>query len=107
MDESRLNKLLEFYNAESADSFIIFAIAKEYEKVENYDKALKFYLELKQKDPDYIGLYYHLGKLYEELEERTLALTAYDDGLALAKRLKDFHALSELNNAKMNYEMEL
>ncbi len=106
MNESRLNKLLEFYNSEGSDSFIIFAVAKEYENFERFDKALEFYLELKQKDPDYIGLYYHLAKLYEELEKRELALTTYDEGLALAKKLRDFHALSELNNAKMNYEME-
>jgi len=106
MTDSRLSKLLNFYNSESADSFIIFAIAKEYEKFEKPDKALKFYLELKEKDSKYIGLYYHLAKLYEKLEQRDLALSTYDEGLELAKELRDFHALSELNNAKMNYEME-
>ena len=39
MNESRLNKLLEFYNSEGSDSFIIFAVAKEYENFERFDKA--------------------------------------------------------------------
>ena len=105
MDQSRLNRLLEYYQSESSDAFIIFAIAKEYENSERFDKALDFYLELKKKDPEYIGLYYHLAKLYEILDKTDLAMETYEAGLNLAKKLKDFHALSELNNAKMNLEI--
>ncbi|MBT8234412.1 MAG: tetratricopeptide repeat protein [Saprospiraceae bacterium] len=107
MNESRLEKLLSFYNANESDSFIIFAIAKEYENIERFDKALKYYLELKEKDNDYVGLYYHLGKLYEIIREERLALSTYQEGLDIAKSQKDFHALSELNNAKMNLELQL
>lgn len=58
-------------------------------------------------DPDYVGTYYHLGKLYEEIEEGEKALEIYQKGIEIAKKIKDQHALSELMGAKMNLEMEL
>ena len=69
--------------------------------------ALEYYLKLVAIDPDYVGTYYHLGKLYEEEEDLEKALVAYADGIVIAKKIKDQHALSELMNAKMNLEMEM
>ena len=107
MDNLRLNQLIEYLENDPKDSFLTFAVAKEYETANQLDKALKYYLQLKANDPEYIGLYYHLAKLYEMIQEERLALQIYEDGLELAKKLKDFHALSELNNAKMNLELSL
>ena len=107
MSESRLNKLLSYYEKDGQDAFIIFALAKEYEQLSQNDKALEHYLELKKKHSDYIGLYYHLAKLFEKLGDTTLAMDTYNEGVELAKSQKDFHALSELNNARMNLEMEM
>jgi len=107
MTNNRLDTLLTYLNDSPTDSFILFAIAKEYEKLDHLDRALKYYLQLKTADEDYVGLYYHLGKLYEEIDEDILALSTYADGIALAKKLKDLHALSELNNAKVNLELQL
>ena len=107
MSNSRLEQLLELLESNSSDSFILFGIAKEYEGKENFEKALQFYLELKSKDPDYIGLYYHLGKLYETVEEFPLADETYQLGITVATKLNDQHSLQELKNAKLNLEMEL
>ena len=107
MDNSRLTTLLSYLEASPDDSFLIFAVAKEYEGLEQYDKALQNYLKLKEKDPEYVGLYYHLATLYVNLQEEMLALTIFKEGIALAKEKADFHALSELNNAKTNLEITL
>ena len=107
MDNSRLNQLLKYLENDPDDSFLIFALAKEYEMQNQLEMALQKYLQLKEKDSDYIGLYYHLAKLYETLKKETLALSVYNEGLELGKKLKDFHAISELNNAKMNLELTL
>ena len=45
-----------------------------------------------------------LGK---KMKETHLALEAYNDGINIAKKMPDFHALSELNSAKLNLEMEM
>ena len=107
MDQTRLNQLLDYLKSDPEDSFLVFAVAKEYENLNLLDNALKYYLNLKKINPDYIGLYYHLGKFYEKIEEKRLANTTYTEGIELAKKQGDFHALSELNNARMNLEIEL
>lgn len=105
MEHDRLTKLLDFLKGSPDDGFLLFAVAKEYEGLEQYDKALLRYLELKEKDPRYIGLYLHLGNLYERIQEEILALTTYGEGIELARELADYHALSELNTAKTNLEI--
>lgn len=107
MTNSRLTKLMTFLEASPDDSFLLFAIAKEYEKLGTVDKALEYYLKLTNTDADYVGTYYHLGKLYEEEELGEKALEVYQTGIEIAKKIKDQHALSELMGAKMNLEMEL
>ncbi len=102
----RLQTLQELLAESPDDSFLIFAIAKEYEKRLEGDHALDQYLQLRKKDPNYVGLYYHLGKLYERREDWTMALQTYREGMEVARRVGDPHALSELAGAKMNLEEE-
>lgn len=102
----RLRQLQDFLKASPDDSFLIFAIAKEYEKEGEQDKAMQHYLELKSKDPEYVGLYYHLGKLYEEKENFDLAIETYHTGMDVAKSQGDKHAFNELAGAKMNIDDE-
>ena len=106
MDNSRLQQLLNFYEQGSDDAFILFAIAKEYEKAYDLKSALSYYLELKTRHKEYVGLYYHLAKLYEEIEQVEMALQTYKKGINVAESQKDLHALSELKNAKLNLELE-
>lgn len=107
MTSNRLNRLLSFLKESPDDSFILFAIAKEHEKLEDVASALEYYEKLVAIDPDYVGTYYHLGKLHEAEEETEKALDVYQKGIDIAKKIKDQHALSELMGAKMNLEMEL
>lgn len=107
MSVNRLDQLLKFLEESPDDSFLKFAIAKEHEKVSAHDKALKYYLDIHENDSNYIGLYYHLGKLYEVINRRQLALNIYKQGIELGKKNGDFHSVSELNNAKMNLELEI
>ncbi len=102
---NRLEQLLSFYENDPKDSFIVFALAKEYETEGTLDKALFHYKELENLDPDYVGLYYHLAKLYEAITEEMLACSTYEKGITVAKKLGDFHALSELNNAYQNLKI--
>ena len=101
MDSPRLQQLFAFLENSPKDSFITFAIAKEYEGLGNDQKALAYYLELCKNDADYVGTYYHLGKLYEKLERLDTAFQTYKDGMAIAKKMGDQHALSELAGAKL------
>ena len=105
MQNNRIDTLISFLKDDPQDSFVRFALAKEYEKLGTLKKALDSYLELKKMDPEYVGLYYHLAAIYEKLDEPVEALLIYDEGIAIAKKQADFHALSELHTAKTNLEI--
>ncbi len=107
MKNNRIDSLLAFLKEDPEDNFVRFALAKEYEKMGTLKMALDTYLSLKEIDPDYVGLYYHLGGLYEILSEKEKAMKVYEEGIVVAKKLADFHSLSELHNAKTNLEIDL
>ena len=102
MSSQRLQQLQRFLQENPDDSFLIFAIAKEYEGLGDQAEALAHYLKLTQADPDYVGTYYHLGKLYETQQEITKAFQTYKAGMAIARKAGDQHALNELAGAKLN-----
>lgn len=99
---SRLPQLLSFLESTPDDAFLLFAVAKEYEKQADNAQALRYYLRLRETTPQYVGTYYHLGKLYEKLEQPEAAIEAYKTGMQVATAEGDRHAYSELAGAKMN-----
>ena len=106
-ENKRLHQLLGLWESSPEDAFLLFALAKEYEKMADENKALEFYTQLKTGQPDYVGCYYHLAKLYERQENFDLALDTYQTGMQVAKKQGDQHAYSELSNAKLNLELEM
>ena len=102
MSRNRLEQLFQFLEGSPEDPFLLFAIAKEYEKQENWEQTLEYYLKIVSKTPDYIGVYYHLGKLYEILDQLEKAFHTYKKGMNIARTAGDQHALSELAAAKLN-----
>nr|WP_294893951.1 tetratricopeptide repeat protein [uncultured Pedobacter sp.] len=108
MTIDRLERLLEFFKNEPNDPFLKYALATEYLRLNNTEEALRFYLDLVAKHTDYIGTYYHLGKLYEQLGQQDDALKVYEQGIEVGKRIKDQHALNELLGAynSLRDEME-
>lgn len=100
----RLDQLLTFYEEDPNDNFVRFALAQEYLKREDTDRALGLFEELVDTDPDYVGTYYHLGKLYEKLDRTDDAIQTYKDGIAVAREQRDTKNLSELQDAKLNAE---
>lgn len=103
MISNRLEMLLGMWNEAKPDSFVLFALAKEYEAHGNQEEAIFHYEKLKNIDPEYVGLYYHLAAIYAEEGQSEKALTTYDKGIEIATRLGDFHAKSELMNARQNF----
>ena len=103
---NRIDTLLQFLEEDPQDSFVRFALAKEYEKLGTLKKAIDTLEELKQMDKQYVGLYYHLGAMYVQTDDILTALTIYEEGINIAKKQADFHALSELHTAKQNILLE-
>ncbi len=100
----RLPLLQQLLDSSPNDSFALFAIAKEYEGMGDLQQALDFYQRLQTTNPGYVGLYYHLGKLYEKLEQQPEALVAYRLGMEVAQKAGDRHSWGELNEARMELD---
>lgn len=95
----RIEKLREWLSENPSDNFVQHALALEYIKLGDEHKARALFEELLQRDPDYIGSYYHLAKLLERAGEPTLAIKWYEKGMIAAKSAGDNHAYNELQAA--------
>lgn len=103
---NKIEQLKDLLKDDPDNSFILFALAKEYETVENNDQAKTFYLSLLNKNPDYIGCYYHFGKLLETLNDEVTAKEIYQQGISKAQDVNDLHSISELRTALLNLEIK-
>jgi tetratricopeptide (TPR) repeat protein len=97
--QRRLEQLFEFFKESPSDPFLKYAIAAEYIKIGNLDLGLQGYEALVKENPEYIGTYYHLGKLYEQLQDTDKAADTYQKGIIIAKQSGNRHALGELQAA--------
>ena len=99
MQHTRLEKLLDFLAKEPNDPFLKYALATEYLSLNQTETALRYYEDLIQNHPEYVGTYYHLAKLYEALNRKEDAVQIYQTGMQTARQARDNHAFSELQAA--------
>ena len=95
----RVEKLKEFLKESPADSFLQHALALEYIKLGRDADARVLFEEILQREPGYVGSYYHLAKLLERQLEEQEAIYIYKRGMEEAKKAGDNHALNELRMA--------
>lgn len=100
----RRQRLLQLLESSPGDSFLLFALAKEFEAAGEKHQAFEYYQKLQQSDPGYVGLYYHLGKLYESQADYLNAVQTYKKGIEVCRKAGDQHAASELAGALLNIE---
>lgn len=96
---NRIEKLQEYLLASPKDSFLQHALALELIKVDRDGEAKILFEEILQREPGYVGSYYHLGKLLERLNDPLLAIQVYAKGMDEAKKAGDKHAYNELQGA--------
>ena len=95
----RIEKLKEFLQAAPRDSFVQHALALEYIKAGDDSAAQKLFEDILQREPGYIGSYYHLAKLFERNRNNKAAIKWYEKGMEEAKKAGDNHAYNELRSA--------
>jgi tetratricopeptide (TPR) repeat protein len=103
---NRIEKLMEFLAATPGDNFLQHALALEYIKIGNDEKARAIFEDILQQNPGYVGSYYHLGKLLERMQQTQEAIAIYKKGMAATKAVNDRHAYSELQGALEELEDE-
>ncbi len=95
---------MEMLKSEPHDSFLNYALALEYAKENNIQKAIEIIEEVIGRDENYLGGYYQLGKFYEQLNLREKAIAIYQKGIEIAKKQNNRKAQGELNEALMMLE---
>lgn len=95
----RIEKIKTFLQSSPDDLFLNHALALEYIKIGEDDLAQNCFEKNRLNDPKYVATYYHLGKLQERLKRNTEALETYQQGMIIAKELKDQHSYNELFGA--------
>jgi Tfp pilus assembly protein PilF len=95
----RISKLQEFLSDSPTDCFLQHALALEYIKLGDDDQARVLFEEIINREPGYIGSYYHLAKLLERNKKTEEALKWYEKGMEEAKKAGDNHAYNELRAA--------
>jgi len=95
----RIEKLKEYLRINDKDSFLQHALALEYIKIGNDSEAEKLFKEILQREPTYVGTYYHLAKLLEGNNRTEEAIKVYETGMEETKKAGDNHAYNELRAA--------
>ncbi|ANH83799.1 hypothetical protein A8C56_08440 [Niabella ginsenosidivorans] len=96
---NRIIRLEELLKEQPEDAFMNHALALEYIKAGEEEKAEKVFRKILSTNPDYVGSYYHLGKLLERKGDEGEAVRIYKKGMEAAKRMGDTHAYNELRAA--------
>ena len=99
MNDGRVKNLAKRVRENPDDSFSKFALALELLKNNQRQQALILFESIQQNDPDYLGTYYHLGKLYGQLDRTDEARQCFELGIRLAESRGDSRTLSELQEA--------
>lgn len=81
------------------DSFLQHALALENIKIGNDEEARDLFVAILEREPGYIGSYYHLAKLLERNEKTGEAIKVFERGMEEAKKAGDNHAFNELRAA--------
>lgn len=92
----RIDQLRSFLRESPSDPFLLFALAKEFEKVGMKQEALDQYGALARDNPEYVATYYHYGSLLRDEGQEERAQEIFSLGMHYAGKAGDTHALSEL-----------
>lgn len=106
-DKSKIKQLARQIKNNPGDSFSKFALALEFRKQGEFKKARILFEDILESDPDYVGVYYHLGKLYEALDRFNDAKELYERGINVAGEQNESRTKSELKEAQVQLEIEM
>ena len=84
---------------EPYDSFLNYALALEYNKLDEPQKAIDLIEKLLDRDKNYLGAYYQLGKIYENNLQLDKARDVYNKGIIIAQQQKNNKTREELKRA--------
>lgn len=107
LEKNNIKELALQLRKNPADSFSKFALALELLKMNEVSKARTLFESVLKQDPNYLGVYYHLGKLYESMGLYQESFRCYSDGVFVAEKQDNRRTLSELKEALEILKIEM
>ena len=95
----RLEKLQQMLAREPNDTFLLYGIAMEHRKLNDFAAALEYLARVTQLDPGYCYAYHQKGLVHESQGDTDAAKRAYREGIEAAIRKGDDHARGEIEAA--------
>ncbi|MEP6646568.1 MAG: tetratricopeptide repeat protein [Saprospiraceae bacterium] len=95
---SRIKELEILLEESPDDPFIIYALAREHEKLSSTLQAMLMYEYLVNSHPAYIATYYHYAKMLYEAGNKTQGLVLLRQGIEEGTKVKDHHAVGEMKS---------
>jgi uncharacterized protein HemY len=92
----RINTLIQWLEDEPADTFLLFALAKEYANRQLWTEAEMYFLRVLVLDADYTGAYYHFGQLLVQTGRDQDAIQCFEKGIKVCQRVGDVKTLHEI-----------
>lgn len=101
--EKRIRHIEEMLAEQPMDSFLLFALAKEYDALGKIKSALETYDQLLENDAEYLGTYYHLAELLYRMDLSDRAHSIATQGIKVAKKQGAQKDLAELIQLRDNF----
>lgn len=101
MAQNRIDMIREMLVKIPHDPFLNYALALELEKTNEMEEAIAIIEQILEREPNYLGAYYKLGKLYEEQGRHEKAIDVYKKGMEVAQLRNDQKTIGELSEALM------
>ncbi|WP_236974876.1 hypothetical protein [Membranihabitans maritimus] len=103
MSQNKIQYLEDLIAEDGRDAFPYFALAKEYEKIGEKEKASFNYKKLISTFPSYSGTYYHYAQFLITNEKTDLAKDIITTGLEVLKSQKENHLYNELSGLYLQF----
>lgn len=94
--KNRLEGLLNLYEKDKKDTFVIYGIALEYLSLKDYEESEKYLKILLENERGYIPAYMQYAQLKEKLNQLDEAKELYRQGIKIAKEAGDRKAAVEM-----------
>ncbi len=91
---AQLEKLLAL---EPGDAFLLYGIAQEHAKANDHAKAVEYFEQAIEADPDYTYAYFHIARSLESLDRNAEAIAYLETGHTVAIRVGDAQGISEIS----------
>lgn len=92
----RMRQLQQMLQRQPDDPFLLYGMGMEYKKAGDAGRALEYFDQVLQRDPNYCYAYYQRALVHDSLGDVESAKRSLREGLQAADRAADAHARQEI-----------